>query len=123
MKSCVRDVGEHASVVALTGDFDIYSSPNVKRDLLALFERGRRHIVVNLEQVSYIDSTGIGALMDGLHRAQTFDGSISIVTRAEQMTRLFVSLGLAKVLLIFNDDETALAMSPAYSTAATAIAS
>ncbi len=76
----VRDAGEFASVVALTGDLDIYTSPFLKRDLRALFERGQRRIVVNLQKVDYIDSAGLGVLIGALRRACALGGTISVVT-------------------------------------------
>ncbi len=108
MLACVRDAGEFASVVALTGDLDIYTSPFLKRDLRALFERGQRRIVVNLQKVDYIDSAGLGVLIGALRRACALGGTISVVTRAERTRALFKSLGLTAVLAIFDEEADAL---------------
>jgi len=107
MKSTIRDAGDLASVVSVTGDLDIYTAPVLNRDLRALIARGRAHIIVNLENVPYIDSTGIGVLMDALRPTRLFGGSILVVTRTERMKRLFAFLGLSTVLPIFDDEISA----------------
>ena len=107
MKSTIRDAGDVASVVSVTGDLDIYAAPVLTRDLRALIERGRAHIIVNLENVPYIDSTGLGVLMSALRPTQLFGGRILVVTRTERMKRLFAFLGLSTVLPIFDDEMSA----------------
>jgi|SRR5665213_50728 len=109
--SQVRDAGDFASVLAVAGHLDVYTSPFLKRDLRALFERGRTRIVVNLEKVEYIDSTGLGVLMDLLRRVRTIGGSLSVVIRAGRTKRLLESLGVMNVLPVFDQDSDALAAS------------
>lgn len=111
MVSQVRDAGDFASVLAVAGHLDVYTSPFLKRDLRALFERGRTRIVVNLEKVEYIDSTGLGVLMDLLRRVRTIGGSLSVVIRAGRTKRLLESLGVMNVLPVFDQDSDALAAS------------
>lgn len=98
-------------VMDLNGDLDVYSSPLVKRDLLALFKRGRTRVVVNLEKVTYIDSTGLGMLIDALRRARDLGGSISIVVTANRTRRIFEMLGLQRVFGLFDEVESAVAAS------------
>jgi anti-sigma B factor antagonist len=107
MKSTIRDAGDLASVVSVSGDLDIYAAPVLNRDLRALIARRRANIIVNLENVSYIDSTGIGVLMGALRPTRLFGGSILVVTRTERMKRLFEFLGLTTVLPIFDDETSA----------------
>lgn len=107
MKSTIRDAGDLASVVSVSGDLDIYAAPVLNRDLRALIARRRANIIVNLENVSYIDSTGIGVLMGALRPTRLFGGSILVVTRTERMKRLFEFLGLTSVLPIFDDETSA----------------
>lgn len=111
MVSQVRDAGEFASVLAVAGEFDVYTSPLLKRKLHALVARGRTRIVVNLEEVVYIDSTGFGALVDTMRYVSAFGGSIFLVTRAGRTRRLLQSLGLMKVLRVFEEESAALAAS------------
>jgi anti-sigma B factor antagonist len=109
--SQVRDAVDSASVLAVAGHLDVYTSPFLKRDLRALFARGRTRIVVNLEKVEYIDSTGLGVLMDLLRRVRALGGSLSVVIRAGRTKRLLESLGVMKVLPVFDEDSDALAAS------------
>lgn len=123
MKFSVRDVGAAATIMVLEGDLDVYTSPTLKRQLLALLDRGRWTVIVNLEQVAYIDSTGLGVIISGARHAASVGGSIAVVTRAERMKRLFTSLGLVKAVSLYADEEIALANSVPFFAKPVAIAS
>ena len=109
MTNHTRDVGECASVVSLSGELDVYSSPALKRDLGVLVARGRGSIIIDLEKVSYIDSAAIGVFTELLRAMRAFGGTVSVVTRAARVRRLFQLLGLTSVLTIYDDELSALA--------------
>jgi anti-anti-sigma factor len=104
----LRNSGD-VSVIALSGEFDVYSSRAVKDELDSLFKSGRKGVVVNLERVTSIDATAIGVLIGALSRARPLGGSLSIVTGAPRMKRLFQGLGLLKAISLFEKEEDAVA--------------
>ena len=80
--------GEHA-VVTAAGDIDIYTAPLLFDHFEPLIAAGHRHLVVDLERVAFIDSTGIGALVGVLKRARVRDGTVQVVCTHERTVRLF----------------------------------
>ena len=60
IKVHVREAPGDCYVVELSGEIDVYTSPKVKDAISELIDRGVYHLVINLEKVRYIDSTGLG---------------------------------------------------------------
>ena len=53
-------------VIALEGDVDMSTSPEVRKTLLSVFKKGASHIIMDLAGVQYIDSSGIATFVEGL---------------------------------------------------------
>lgn len=66
MKSRVTEKEKGIFLVALEGDLDMSSSPQVRNTLLPLFRKSPSHIIVDLSGVPYIDSSGIATFVEGL---------------------------------------------------------
>ena len=74
IKVQVRESEEEAYVVELSGEIDVYTSPKVKDAITELIDQGHYNLVINLEKVRYIDSTGLGVLIGGLKRVREHGG-------------------------------------------------
>jgi anti-sigma B factor antagonist len=94
-------------VVELTGEIDVYTSPKVKDVITELIDNGHYNLVVNLEKVRYIDSTGLGVLIGGLKRVREHGGSVNLVCTNPQIRKIFDITGLVKIFGIFDDEATA----------------
>ena len=70
-------------------------------------------IVVNLEEVEFIDSTGLGVLVGALKRMRARGGSLSLVCHQEGLLRVFTITGLVKVFAIYATVDEATAPAPA----------
>lgn len=62
----VREVKTGTYVIALEGELDMSTSPQVRNTLLPLFQKKSAHIIVDLSGVPYIDSSGIATFVEGL---------------------------------------------------------
>ncbi len=85
----------NASVVQLEGDVDMSTSLRLRDTLLELVqERSDSRVVVSMEQVNYIDSSGIASLVEGLQAARRAHGKLVLAGLNEgprhvlQLTRL-----------------------------------
>jgi len=59
------------SVIEVSGDIDLYTSPKLRETVLDLFrKRDQDIVIVDLQQVHYIDSSGIASLVEGLQEAK-----------------------------------------------------
>jgi len=101
------DGSRPASVVDLNGEIDVYTSPKVKEAISDLIDKGHYAIVINLENVRYIDSTGLGVLIGGLKRVREHSGTVHLVCTNPQIRKIFDITGLAKVFGIYDTEAAA----------------
>ena len=66
-------------VVGVEGEIDIYTAPRLRELLIDLVSQNNYQIVVNLEKVGFLDSTGLGVLVGGLKRVRAHDGSLDLI--------------------------------------------
>ena len=91
------------SVVDVGGEIDVATAPRLREQLIALVNDQRYHIVVSLEAVDFIDSTGLGVLISGLKRVRTHGGRFALVCTEPRILKVFEITGL---LAVFNVCET-----------------
>jgi anti-sigma B factor antagonist len=98
-----------AVVMRLVGRLDLYSASDVKQQLTRAVAEGHRRLVVDLGEVTFIDSSGLGALISGLKAARFQKGDLRIARPGEQ-TRVVLELtALDQVLRPYPTLEEALA--------------
>jgi anti-sigma B factor antagonist len=86
-----------ASVLTLRGEIDVYTAPRLRQAIVDLVESGERRIVVDMEKVDFLDSTGLGVLVGALKRVKTNEGSLSIVVTQDKLLKIFEITGLNRV--------------------------
>ena len=96
------------SVVTLRGEIDVYTAPRLRQTLIDLVDAGSTDIVVDMEKVDFLDSTGLGVLVGGLKRVKDKEGSLKLVANQDRILKIFDITGLARVFPIFGDLEEAL---------------
>lgn len=89
-------------VISLAGEVDVYTSPSFKERLVKAIDDGCMRIVVDLEAVDFIDSSGLGVLVSGLRRVKEQDGSIRLVCTREPIMKVFRITGLDRVFPVFG---------------------
>jgi anti-sigma B factor antagonist len=102
-------VVDDMQVFELTGSLDIATSPTVRAALTSASERGDHRLIVDLTQVDFLDSTGLGALIGAQRRAKAFDGDVRLVAKEGQILRLLRITGLLKVFAVYPTLDDALA--------------
>jgi anti-sigma B factor antagonist len=89
-----------AATTRLSGDLDIVTSDEVKRDLAALVDAGHVSLALDLSTVGFVDSSGLGVLV-ALHRhAQSSGGSFVVRSVPPQVQRLFDITRLGDLLTV-----------------------
>ena len=104
----VRKVDEH-SVVDVKGEIDVYTAPKLREKLIELVSEGSDDVVVNLEGVDFLDSTGLGVLVGGLKRVRSHDGELVLVCTKSRILKVFEITGLTKVFSIHDSVDAAVA--------------
>jgi len=96
------------TILDVGGEIDMLTSPQLRDRIVGLIEAGRPRIVVDLQNVSFMDSTGLGTLVGCLKRAREHDGQIRVVASARPVVSLFSLTGLDRVFDVHPSLETAL---------------
>jgi len=96
-----------AAVLAVQGEVDISTAPELRERLLALAERGTTVAVVDLSEVSFVDSTALGALVSGVKRLRNAGGDLRLVVTQPRITKVFEITGLTDVFHIFASADEA----------------
>ena len=97
------------TIVEVGGEIDVYSAPTLRDRLNALVADGHHDLIVDMQGVEFLDSTGLGVLVGGLKRVRTHNGSLQLVCSQERVLKVFRITGLTKVFAIHDTVEQALA--------------
>ena len=91
------------------GQIDIYTAPRLRELLIDLVSTDNYQLIVNLDKVEFLDSTGLGVLVGGLKRVRAHDGSLDLVCTQERILKIFRITGLTKVFGIHQTVDQAIA--------------
>jgi anti-sigma B factor antagonist len=95
-------------IVEVEGEIDVYTAPRLRELLIELVNTGFYQLVVNMEKVEFLDSTGLGVLVGGLKRVRAHDGSLDLVCTQERILKIFRITGLTKVFGIHDTVDEAI---------------
>src|ERR1044072_1603805 len=98
---------DRLTIVEVEGEIDVYTAPRLRELLIDLVNKGNFHLLVNMEKVDFLDSTGLGVLVGGLKRVRAHDGSLGLVCTQERILKIFRITGLTKVFGIFDSVDDA----------------
>lgn len=90
-----------ATIFRLTGSLDVATSPALKDALTKAAAQGRSELIVDLAQVEFLDSTGLGALMGAHRRAVESGGRLALIVNDGPISRLLNITGLSRVFAIY----------------------
>lgn len=90
------------TVVEVGGEIDVYTAPLLRQRLNDLVAEGHFDLVVDMERVDFLDSTGLGVLVGGLKRVRSNNGSLRLVCTQEKILKVFRITGLTKVFPIHD---------------------
>ena len=96
-------------VIDVRGEIDIYTAPRLRELLIDLVSKNNYHLVVNLEKVGFLDSTGLGVLVGGLKRVRAHDGSLDLVCTQQRVLKIFKITGLTQIFGIYETVDQAIA--------------
>ena len=95
-------------VVDVEGEIDVYTAPRLRETLIGLVDGGNYRLIIDMEGVEFLDSTGLGVLVGGLKRVHAHDGGIDLVCTQSKILRIFRITGLSKVFSIYDSVAAAL---------------
>ncbi len=87
---------------------DAHNSNELKLEMNRLFESGTKNLLVDLKEVRFVDSSGLGVLVSGFKNASTRQGSIKLSSLQTQVKSMFELTRLHRVFDIFQTVDEAL---------------
>jgi anti-sigma B factor antagonist len=100
-------------VVELRGELDLHTCPQLRTTLLDLMNANKRHVVLNMAGVPYLDSAALGVLVDAVRRARDMGGALHLTNVQPFVRRAFEITRLVKIFQMHNSVDDALAVVPA----------
>ena len=106
------DIAEHIGegavpVLAIKGEIDVSTAPDLRDRLLSLAQADKNTVVVDLREVSFLDSTALGVLVSGLKRFRASGGDLKLVVTGRSVSKVLEITGLTDVFSIFETVEAA----------------
>lgn len=90
------EAGPKAHVVAASGEIDLHAAPALRETLTHLCELGRVHLVIDMAEATFIDSTAVGVLVGHLRRVREVGGSLTVVSANDNVRRTFEIAGMER---------------------------
>ncbi|MDH5721027.1 MAG: STAS domain-containing protein [Spirochaetia bacterium] len=107
MKLGQREV-EGNVIIDIEGEIDLYNAPEVKETIKKLIDDKKLKIIVNLSKVSYIDSSGIGALISAVTALKKEQGYLKLVNVYASVKKVFELTKLTSFFDIYDSEEAAI---------------
>jgi anti-sigma B factor antagonist len=95
------------TVLTVEGEVDIATAPKLREKLVELAAGGATRVVVDLEKVEFLDSTGLGVLIGGMKRLRSTDGDLTLVCTQPRILKVFEITGLNRAFAIHDSVDQA----------------
>lgn len=97
----------NVAIIDIMGEIDLYNSPKIKDALLEKVKDGYKNFIINLGDVTYIDSSGIGTLIFCRTSLNQNSGALRIIKIKDSVKRIFELTKLNSFFTILEDEEEA----------------
>lgn len=95
-------------VLDVTGEIDVYTAPQFKDAVNTVIAAGQKHLVVDMTNVTYMDSSGFGALLSATRRLRPQGGTVNLVKVSGAIDRILKITRLNTVFAVYGSLDEAL---------------
>jgi anti-sigma B factor antagonist len=103
---------DDGAVVHVSGEVDLATCPQLRDVLAELVDRGVHHLIVDLDQVTFLDSSGIGVLIGVLGRIREHGGSLRLTAPSPHVRRVLELTGITALLPTYATLDEAVPVEP-----------
>ena len=107
MEIRIEKKSPRAAVLFAQGVIDVTVAPEFRTELLALANDGNKQIIVDLSDVEVIDSSGLGALIDGLKAIRKHGGDLRLASLNAQVASMVELTNLGGILKVVDPNGSA----------------
>lgn len=90
--------------VKISGEIDVYTAPELKEKLLPLTEVNGNEIKVDLQNTTYLDSTGLGVFISAYKSTKEHQSHLELIHAKDRVLRLFKVTGLDEIMNVRLED-------------------
>ncbi len=94
-------------IIEISGDIDMYSSPELREELMDVIKKKLPSVYVDFKEVSYIDSSGIATFVEGLKCMKAYGGRLQLFNISQGIIEIFRFSKLDKVFEIYGNIDDA----------------
>lgn len=98
-----RDYGEH-KILAINGEVDLYNVGELKKILFGATDGSNKSVVIDMKNVNYMDSSGIGAMVAGQKKMKALGGKFSLLNISDDVLNILKLATLDKFFTILEDE-------------------
>ncbi|MGI9622303.1 MAG: STAS domain-containing protein [Acidimicrobiales bacterium] len=91
------------TILHVHGEVDMATCPELRQEIVAQIGQGNSNLVIDLSEVEFIDSTGLGVLIGGLKRARGQGGDLRVSGIEARLEKMFELTGLGDVLVVVDN--------------------
>ena len=99
---------DYPNVLPLEGEIDLHNSPEVAELLREMVAQKPKVLVVDLAKVTYLDSSGLAVLIEGMQDVQKYGGKFALADAQESVHHILEIARLDQVFQIYRDVDSAL---------------
>ncbi len=108
MEYSVKELENYTVIIKLEGDIDIYSSSDVQDIVNEQIDLGNKRIIIDMEDVHYIDSSGIGVFISVLSSFKKIDGKMAMIKITDTVKKVFELTKLINFFPMYSTETEAL---------------
>jgi len=94
-------------IIHIKGEVDVYTCPELKQKLKEVTDLKKEHLILDLENLQYIDSTGLGTIAHTAQHIESFNGHVHVICNKPQIKKIFEFSGLQEKNITIYDTESA----------------
>ncbi|GLH98337.1 STAS domain-containing protein [Micromonospora sp. CPCC 205371] len=95
-----RTIAEH-TVLEVGGEVDVYTAPRLRERLVELIDGGAPHVIVDLNRVDFLDSTGLGVLVGAHKKLRNTGRTFALACDKEPLLKIFRITALDQVFPLY----------------------
>lgn len=99
---------EGATILSPSGEVDLSQAPTLRQHIASEQEKRPRKLIIDLSNVSYMDSSGVATLVEAMQRARKFGGKLILCSMQQKVRSIFEIARLDTVFTIVSSAEEGL---------------
>ncbi|HOT45693.1 MAG TPA: STAS domain-containing protein [Spirochaetota bacterium] len=99
-----RDLGDH-KIISLKGEMDYFSSKDIRDEIFKYIHTKTKSIILDLKDVSFIDSAGMGLLINLNREMSNNNGTLGLLNLSEDVFSLIKLATLDTIIPIYTSEE------------------